>query len=213
VQVTDIIARARSLTYNQSSANPQDSDIINMINQAQQAMVGWLLTLQPDYLPDVQATVAYISDQQEYQLPAGLSQIQLVEVTDLGYPLRLKASHYTARDYFLGPGEPDHYYWRNDSTLGNLIGFLPTPGRDGNGNNVTITYTPAVADVAQDTDVPTIPLELHPALVYAVCMLMRERDQQPVQDFAALYDDQLTKYTSFILRGRGDERRRVRWRP
>jgi len=212
VQVSDITSRVRSLTYNPSTANPQDTDLIAMINQVQQALVAWLLTQQPDFLPEVQAKLSYAEGTQEYPLPAGLSKILLVEVTDMGLPIRLPARHFTERDLFPGPGEPVYFYWRNDSAQGNLIGFLPTPYRDGN-QNVTFTYLPAVPDVALDTDTPTIPVELHPALVYGVCVLQRERDQQPTQNFAALYDDQLQKYASFVQHGRGDERRRVQWRP
>lgn len=211
--VADILSRVRSLTYNPSTVNPADSDLIAMLNQAKDALVGWLLTIQPEFLEGTAALLSYVAGQQEYSLPQTLSRVLLVEVTDLGnIPIRLTPGRFEDRDLWPGWAEPYRYYWRTDDSGNPLIGFMPAPGRDGS-QNVTVTYVPSIPDVAATTDTPAIPVELHPALVYGTALLQRERDQQPMQTFAALYQDQLDKYASLVLEGRGALGRRVIWRP
>lgn len=205
-----IIDLVRSLTYNPSTVNPADTDIFNMINAAQSSIAGFLLTVQPDFFSEITGQVQYVNGQQEYALPTGLSKIVLVEVTDLGLPFKLAPRPFEERDRWSGPGEPDYFYWRNNGGT-DYIGFLPTPYRSAVAPNVNITYVPDLPTVALYTDVPAIPSELHQALVYETCILVRERDQQPPQNFAALFDNELANYRAFAEGGRSAERRHVRW--
>lgn len=215
-----IFQRARSLNADVSTNGISDSDLIDLFNEAQDECWNWLMQNAPYVLGPSTATLSYVTGQKEYALPTDsngqplIDRIEMVEVTDLStWPFPLQEISFLEKDQYPDPGEPFAYYINN-----NTLGFVPTPSRTAS-SNVKITYVPALTAIVYDaggaylTTYPSVPGELHGALVYDLAVLMRERDQLPVQTYAAMSQRAKTRYLLNAKRGRGQGVRYVRWIP
>lgn len=100
-------------------------------------------------------------------------------------------------------GTPAQYYWNKEE---DILGLLSKPNSTNAGTNyLRLYYAVSHADMTQDTNVPTIPADLHLALVdYVVSLGLESRGHRPEATEA------LTKYTMrlkgyIVRRGQEDE--------
>lgn len=215
-----IFQRARTLNADVQQNGISDSDLVDMYNQVVDEYWQWLEQNAPYLVGKASTTVSYVNGTQEYALPTDaqgnveVERILVVEVTDLSTsPIPLQQIAYQDKDNYPLPGEPFAYYM-----LDGNIGFVPIPSRTATGN-VKITYVQELAPVVYDSGgnyqslVPSVPGPLHSAIVYDLALLMRERDQLPVQTVAALAERLKRRFLLNAKKDRGEGIRYARWQP
>lgn len=209
--VSEVLARARALNADVQTGGISNQDMVYLLNQVIEEDWLRLTNVQPYLLQPQTATISYSVGVQEYDLPATLDRVELVEVTDFSPSLVLVEERFENRDNYPLSGEPYAYY-----VVGKRIGFLPAPDRSAT-NNVRVTYIQDAPTVAYDAggsylgQALGLPEELHPAVVYELAALMRERDQLPSASYGALAERYWRRFLGLAFRGRGQGVQFMQW--
>src|SRR6266480_4581469 len=132
---TDVVARFKALYKEQSTRYFDATWQVEAMNDSIEDIASEIDNLHPSFLPTKVTTLSYVTNQQEYQLPADFLDIIGVEVTDLGGPpyivlteidfeFRNLAVVGPSAPQFLGggSGEPVCYYIRGLDAGETLIG-------------------------------------------------------------------------------------------
>lgn len=190
-----------------------DEALLALLNQAIEEDWLRLTNINPQLLAPQTAYISYAVDTQEYALPShGVDRIELVEeILSYDPPRRLTEDNFENRGLYPTSGEPERYYIN-----GTNIGLLPKPNRAAS-DNCRITYVRAAPTITYEgggaylTVTPALPGELHPALVFELAALMRERDQMPAAAWAGLGERYWKRFLTLAARGRGEGAESIQW--
>ena len=94
----------------------------------------------------------------------------------VGYTLSNTATGVTTYNYDSTPGTPTHYYWDREE---DIFGLVPPPDGDNAGSDyIKVYYTYNHTDISSDSSSPTLPTQLHLAVVdFATATALETRHQ------------------------------------
>lgn len=210
--------RFQALYQEKSQRHFSTTWAVQAINDAVDELDSEVADVHPEYMGLLSATLSYTAGQQDVDVPAGLVEVALVEVTDLGGPpyRRLAPIEFHERGAVgieelpsgASQGEPLAYYVRGVSSGSgqSKMGFVPIPARTAS-NNVLVWYHGVRADVAaiDATQTPDLPVEWHPLIPYLMCIAAAATDERGVlQYFMSRYNDRLARRLAQAIKGRGE---------
>lgn len=194
-----------------------DGWAIHAMNHAIDFLDSELADIHPEVVGLLSTDANYTVGQQEENLPQGVQEIVMIEVTDRGGPPfpRLTPAQFTSRSGFLsvpwsislypgiGRGEPREYYVRTadpaDAPL--KIGWIPIPDRSSTGAARVWHHGTRAEVAAIDGSFPDITAILHPCIAAYMAVLAAIADGAKVEYYQGLFNSTFENRKSQLIRG------------
>jgi len=167
------------------------------INDAIREVFLRIVEVNPDFFGVSTESFQTVTNQETYSLTGDVFEIRYVAIDNQ----RLAERTIEERFRFNIPGRPRMYYWyvNYTGTPTTQIGLLPPP--DGV-YTVDVWYIPRPKKLVNDTDFLDMPDELADIIVPFATALALKADKQAYQQEEAEYQVRMTRYLSFVARGK-----------
>lgn len=189
--VAEIKAYVRSLVDDEAGGYFTDADLLRFINQSQQETQKRLVMSGNNWYTKIDTSNTTVLNQANYSLPSDFLKMQRIEVvTNPGTTEnRYTLSSVTLNQKDMGYQDSDSLsYYLVKSTL-----YLAPPPKTA-GRTLRLYYVYRIADVANDSDTPDVPVEFHEYLANLValrCFLKDGRDASFIVRMTEMVEKQL----------------------